>query len=97
VRISGGISEINIGRVTGFPGEKIFVWPVYNSDGRVNSVYRVTARSGAPDIYYRKADDILKRRIIDSVNKPYEFEYQKSGSVNAKISFQPGSLFEALV
>jgi len=97
VRISGGISEINIGRIPGVSTEKIFVWPVYNSDGKVNGVHRVSSRSGAPDIYYRKADDVLKQRIIDSVNKPSEFEYRKSGGVNAKISFQPGSLFEALV
>ena len=96
MRISSGISEINIGRISGASEEKIFVWPVYNSESKVNSVYRVTARSGAPDIYYRKAGDVLKQRILDSVNKPSEFEYQKTGTANVKMSFQPGSLFEAL-
>ena len=97
MRISSGISEINIGKIPGVSIEKIFVWPVYNSQGTVNSVYRVSSRSGAPDIYYRKADDTLKQRILDSVKKPHEFEYQKSGGISAKVSFQPGSLFEALV
>jgi len=97
VRISSGIAEINIGRIPGASREKIFVWPVYNSEGKVNNVYRVSAKSGAPDIYYKKADDALKQSIIDSVNRPSEFEYQQSGKVSAKISFQPGSLFEALV
>ena len=97
MRISGGIAEINIGRIPGASAEKLFVWPAYNSEGKVNSVYRVHARSGAPDIYYRKAGDELRQNIIDSVNKASEFEYQSSGKVHAKISFQPGSLFEALV
>jgi len=97
MRISNGISEINIGRIPGVSDEKIFVWPVYNSESRVNSVYRVSSGYRASDIYYRKADDASKQRILDSVNKPFEFEYQKSGAVNAKISFQPGSLFDALV
>ena len=97
MRISSGISEINIGRIPGISTEKIFVWPAYNSDGKVNGVHRVSSRSGAPDIYYSKADDVLKQRIIDSASKPSEFEYQKYGGVNAKLSFRPGSLFEALV
>ena len=97
MRISDGISEINIGKVLKGPMDKIYVWPVYNSKGKVDSVSRVSARSGSPDVYYKKADDATRQRILDSVNKPSEFEYQKSGRVSAKMSFRPGSLFEALV
>jgi hypothetical protein len=98
MRISSGMAEINLTRIQGSSAirEKIFVWPSYNSEGRVNSVYRVSSRSGSNDIYYSKADDELKQQVLDSLKRPSAI-YRNNGSIDMRPKFQPGILFDALI
>jgi len=96
MRISSGISEIYFHNpANDIKSERVFVWPVYNA-GRIENIHGIT-RQTQSNVIYAKPSNEDKEKILTHYSARPEETYTQKGNRQPLQTFQPGTLFDALV